>query len=117
MELVGVKKQTGIKVNAQGQVVIEDKPTVLTTDISYEFRCRQALQRRSLALDQADLISYNFFESYHDFLFSLLTMEVPSHCGAINLTQILNADRIAFQRMAEHIRNGFSMRPDDTSPL
>jgi len=48
MELVGVKKQSGIKVNAQGQVIIEDKPSVLTTDISCEFRCRQALQRRSL---------------------------------------------------------------------
>ena len=54
----GVKKQTGIKVNAQGQVVIEDKPAVFTTEISCKFRCRQALQRRSLALDQADLISH-----------------------------------------------------------
>jgi hypothetical protein len=79
MELVGVKKQSGIKVNAQGQVIIEDKPTILTTDISCEFRCRQALQRRSLALDQADLMGYHVLESYHDFLFSLLTMEVPSH--------------------------------------
>ena len=59
MELVGVKKQSGIKVNAQGQVIIEDKPSVLTTDISSEFRCRQALQRRSLALDQADLLGYH----------------------------------------------------------
>ena len=51
---------------AQGQVIIEDKPTVLTTDISCEFRCRQALQRRSLALDQADLMGYHVLESYHN---------------------------------------------------
>ena len=117
MELVGVKKQSGIKVNAQGQVVIEDKPSVLTTDISCEFRCRQALQRRSLAFDQADLLGYHILESYHDFLFSLLTMEVPSHCGSINLAQILNADRIAFQRMAEYTRSGISMRSNGTFPL
>ena len=48
MELLGVNKQSGIKVNAPGQVIIEDKPSVLTTNISCEFRCRQALQRRSL---------------------------------------------------------------------
>jgi hypothetical protein len=101
----------------QGQVIIEDKPTVLTTDISCEFRCRQALQRRSLALDQADLMGYHVLESYHNLLFSLLTMEVPSHCSSINLTRILNADRFAFQRVAEHTRNGISMRPNGTFPL
>jgi flagellar basal body rod protein FlgC len=105
------------KVNAEGQVIVEDKPSVLTTDISCEFRCRQALQRRSLALDQADLLGYHILESYHDFLFSLLTMEVPSHCGSINLAQILNADRIAFQRMAEYTRSGISMRSNGTFPL
>jgi hypothetical protein len=44
-------------------------------------------------------------------------MEVPSHCGQINLTQILNADGIAFQRMAEYTKNGTSMRPNGTFPL
>ena len=63
IELVGVKKRSCIKVNAQGQVIVEDKPSVLTTDISCEFRCRQALQRRSLALDQADLLWYHVLES------------------------------------------------------
>ena len=117
MKLVGGQEAIRHQSYAHGQVIIEDKPTVLTTDISCESRCRQALQRRSLALDQADLMGYHVLESYHNLLFSLLTMEVPSHCSSINLNRILNADRIAFQRVAEHTRNGISMRPNGTFPL
>ena len=44
-------------------------------------------------------------------------MEVPSHCSSINLAQILNSDRIEFQRTAEYTRRSINMRPNGTFPL
>jgi hypothetical protein len=99
-ELVGVKKEQGVKVASSGQIVLQEKDQDLATDISTEFRLRNALQRRSLALDQSELLNYDESEAYHNYMFSLLTMDVPSHCQPIDSVQILNADRILWQRMA-----------------
>lgn len=116
-ELVGVKREQFIKPNAAGVLVVKEGEDSAHTDMTTEHRVRQALQRRSLALDQAELLPYRDSEDYHDFLYSLVAMLAPPKFHPIDLVQILNADRAIWQRMTEHTASGISMRPDGTYPI
>lgn len=116
-ELVGVKREQFVKPNAAGVLVLKEGEDSTHTDMTTEHRVRQALQRRSLALDQAELLPYRVSEDYHDFLYSLVAMQAPPKFFPIDLVQILNADRAIWQRMTEHTASGISMRPDGTYPM
>lgn len=116
-ELMGVKKEQFLKPDAAGKVVVVGRDQELFADLSSEMRVRQALTRRSLALDQVSLMTFEESEKYHDFLFALLTMEVPPTHQRISLHQILLADKQAWAVMAQHCRSGVSVRPDGTFPL
>ena len=102
---------------AREQELTGHKPSSTKADMSTEHRVRLALQRRSLALDQADLMLYSVSEAYHDFLFSLLSLPVPSDYRAIDIPQILTADRAIWARMNEHCAAGISVRPDGSKPM
>ena len=107
-ELDGQKKEKFIKPDSSGSLKEVNVDVQLHADLSSEFRVRNALVRRSLALDQVGLAEFSIFESYHDFLYNLLTTEVPSSHICVNLEQILRADRLVWKRMAELTRDGIN---------
>ena len=86
-------------------------------DMTSELRVRQALTRRSLALDQVALLNFDESERYHDFLFSLTTMDVPSTHVRVSLTQVLLADKQIWAIMAQHCRAGISTKPNGLQPM
>ena len=116
-ELQGVKKETFMKVDAQGNLRAVEREVENRADMSNEYRIRLALQRRSLALDQANLLPYAESESYHNFLFALLTKPVPDSHMSITVQQILQTDMFVWTKMSEHCRRGISMRLDGTFPI
>ena len=116
-ELLGVKREQFIRPNASGMLVVKESESSTTADLTSEHRVRMALQRRSLALDQADLLPYGKSEEYHSFLFALTTMEPPPRFLPIDMVQILNADRAIWARMGEHTGAGISVRPNGDYPM
>ena len=116
-ELLGVKREQFIRPNAAGMLVVKESEAILSADLTTEHRVRMALQRRSLALDQADLLPYAISEEYHGFLFSLTAMEPPPRFMPIDVVQILNADRAIWARMGEHTSAGISVRPNGDYPI
>ena len=86
-------------------------------DVSNEFRARLALQRRSLALDQSELMKYDDSESYHNFLYDLILQPVPASHVPISLHQVLQADKFLWGRMSEYCRRGISRRADGSRPM
>ena len=116
-ELQGVKKETFMKVDAQGNLKAVEREVENRADMSNEYRIRLALQRRSLALDQANLLLYAESEAYHNFLFALLTKPVPDSHMAISVQQVLQTDMFIWTKMSEHCRRGISMRLDGTFPI
>lgn len=116
-ELLGVKKENFMAPNSQGALMAVSVETPTMADLNGEYRVRLALQRRSLALDQVNLISYSFGESYHNFLFALMSKVVPPTHRRIGLDQILLADEQIWAAMTEHCREGISMRSDSTKPM
>ena len=116
-ELLGVKREQFVKPNAAGVLVLKESDDSGYADLTSEHRVRQALQRRSLALDQAELLPYRVSEDFHDFLYGLIAMQPPPNFRGIDVVQILNADRAIWARMSESTSEGISMRADGTYPI
>jgi hypothetical protein len=116
-EVKGLKKETLIKADAQGQLRSITKDNSPSADISSEYRLRLALQRRSLALDQMNLIPYQKMEDYHNYLYDLLLRSVPSTHRNITVTQLLEADKHVWSRMAEYCRSGLKVTASGTYPM
>lgn len=105
-ELDGQKREKFFRSDTAGVLKEHSGEPERVADLSSEFKARHALLRRSLALDQVDLIQFSEFEDYHDFLFQLLNQEVPDSHVPINLDQILRSDKILWKRMALYTRDG-----------
>ena len=75
-------------------------------DTSTELKIREALQRRSLAYDQLDIISYKVSEEWISWLFLLMAREPINGYIGISMAQALHADRQLFASMSEQCRSG-----------
>ena len=116
-ELQGTKKEAFVKLEPGGLLKAVTREVKVQADLSSEHRIRAALQRRSLSLDQLDLLDYMESEKYHDFLFSLLVLPVPSSHLSITSSDLLAIDKMVWQQMALTCRSGISRRPDGSLPL
>ena len=108
-EMDGVKTEKFLKPDPSSGVVHEVTRAVqLFADLSSEFRVRNALLRRSLALDQVDLLPFDDQEKLHDFYFGLLSSEPLSTHQSVTMEQILRADRFVWRKMSELSRDGIT---------
>ena len=116
-EISGVKKETFVKMEATGSLRAVQREHSVSADIGSEFKLRTALQRRSLALDQLDLIDYTTSERYHSFLFSLLNQTVPESHHPLTVQQLMNIDKQVWTQMALECRSGISRKMSGVSPM
>ena len=116
-EIKGLKRESLIKTDGQGQLKAVTKDVVPQADVSSEYRLRLALQRRSLALDQMGLMSYQESEKYHNYLYDLLMRTVPVTHRNITVPQLLEADKHIWSRMAEYCRTGLAVDPAGSYPM
>ena len=116
-ELLGVKVDSFLKLDQSGKLQKVQKENPIEADVSTELRMRLALQRRSLALDQLQLMSYERSEAYHDYLFSLLLQSPPEGFSSISMKQLLTADRQVWLFAAGSCREGISIRASGLKPL
>ena len=116
-ELRGSKKESFVKVDPTGKLSSVTRDVLMQADLSSEFRIRQALTRRSLALDQMQLLEFQDSEAYHDMLYALLSTEVPPTHAGITVNQLLVADKHVWMHMATNCRAGISVRPDGSLPM
>ena len=66
-----------------------------------ELQTYEALRRRGIAYEFADMISWNTHERYLPKLFSHLRKEAPQNYVSPSLQQVLKADRAAFTKLIE----------------
>lgn len=116
-EIGGVKKESFMSVDATGHLKKVQKELALEADTSSTYKVRMCLQRRSLGLDQMDLLSYERSEQYHEFLYDLMSKTVPANYNSISLSQILQADKMIWTHMACRCRSGISRKPDGSLPV
>ena len=75
----------------------------------------QALQRRALALDLVAVATYAEVEKFNTFLTMHLQTAPPPGSGKISVSQIVQADRQAWMRLAEKL-SGNTKKARQLSP-
>jgi len=83
------------------KLTIKEKSDVPEQTASTEMQVFEALRRRGIALDFADLLTWQTHERYLSMLFSHLRKDPVEGYSRVSLQQILRADRAAWTRLIE----------------
>ena len=111
------KADLNITFDSNGALKLQKKFADGQCSLNGDLQIRQALQRRSLAFDQAKLCSYTAMEKYHDELFQAMCREPPPNCLCISMAQVKEADKQLFTRISELTKGALSLRPDGSMPF
>ena len=105
-----------LEIEGSSLKVTQASDKAIFVENSTEFLLYQALRRRGLALEFADLVTYTVHQKWVDFLFSELTKEPVKGFQKVQTFQILRADKAAWVHMADvcsDIRPSVGARPLD----
>ena len=116
-ELLGQKKDPMLveflaKVQA-GKMVLQERRFEPEADLSTDLRIRLAWTRRSLAYDQAHLITFQTLERWSAKLVARMYEAPPHGFRRVTLQQCISADQKLWMRMAESCRA--SIQPINTA--
>lgn len=105
------------KPDAQG--VVRERPVSKTdtADTASDYKFRQALSRRGIALDLAGLCSFEVHEMLADVLMTEFHQPALDNHSSVTMEQLETADKHLFTRLAEITRTGIRKRPDGTLPM
>ncbi|CAE7837068.1 gpt [Symbiodinium sp. CCMP2592] len=116
-EIVSSKSDLSISFDNGGNLRLNKKFQDAQCSLTGELQVRQALQRRSLCYDLAQLCSYSVMEAYHQEMFSLLSRPPVPGRMCITMGQVKEADKVLFLKIAEETRGALSVRPDGSKPM
>lgn len=100
-EVAHSKSNKKLKLDGQSLQVSESK-TVPDEAISTTYHLAQCLQRRGIALDFANLISFSAHQAYCDKLLRHLSLDPPPCYQAATLSQIMKADKQVWTFLAQN---------------
>ena len=104
------KKETVLSIDAHGKLKTE-KPEDARADTSTELLLQQALQRRGIAMEMANLLDFNVHGKWVERLLSARLDAVPATHVVPSFGQLQLADRKLFQMLAEQSRSGLQATP------
>ncbi|CAE7214265.1 unnamed protein product [Symbiodinium sp. CCMP2592] len=116
-EIVSSKSDLSISFDNSGNLRLNKKFQDAQCSLTGELQVRQALQRRSLCYDLAQLCAYSVMEAYHEEMFSLLSRPPVPGRMCITMGQVKEADKVLFLKIAEETRGALSVRPDGSKPM
>lgn len=112
-ELMGLKSDPTWKPDSGGIVREVRVQEEVKADISSDLKLKYALQRRSLAFDQARLVDFDKFERWSQVLLEAYTASPPAGYNKVSIEQVHHADMELFKFLMKETRNG--IRPIGTS--
>ncbi len=110
-------QELAISFDASGNIKVTRKALDLKCDTSGELKLRQALKRRSLAMNQKDLASFNVLEKWNNHLFSTILREPPAGYHFVSIQQILAADKFYWTRVSRETRGQLQIVAGADPPL
>lgn len=116
-EVLVVKKYPSITTDANGMLKVGSKTSDPTCEANSEIKLRGALQRRHLAMDQANLASFSVMEQWAQLLFAHLLKEQPRGFSKVTLQQILDCDRQLFVLASHQTMGKLQSTPPAERPL
>ena len=102
----GLKKDTGLTFDASGALKLASKQHAAPCDTSSEMMVRYCLVRRGLALEQANVLSYENHDLLVEKLFQYRLQEPLPDFARVSMQQMQAADRKFFVLLAEVTRSG-----------
>ncbi|CAE7732569.1 unnamed protein product [Symbiodinium sp. CCMP2592] len=101
------KKDTRFTLDAQGKTLkLESKAPDDKCQVDSEVHLLQALQRRALALDQANIVDFAVIDVWHQKLLRARMQEVPAGHVRPSFKQLLRADQKLFSELQDRCRAG-----------
>jgi hypothetical protein len=116
-ELAGLKKDPALRPNAVGAIILSEKISHPMAETGTELLLRTALQRRSLAFELANLITFERAEEWNTLLFTYRLRTQPKGYRQVTIEQLASADKFLFLRMSEICRSGIVPDPAGVRPL
>ena len=116
-EQSGHKKDPMLAMDAEGQITVKAGYVQARADTSTDFKLYQAMNRRGLAYDQANLVDYLVHCSWVEYLFSAMQRRVPDGFQPISYQQIVRADKELWRKMADDTRAGIVPTATGVRPL
>lgn len=105
-ELMGVKSDPTWKPDSSGIIREVKVQEELKADVSSDLKLKYALQRRSLAFDQARLVDFDKFERWSQILLEAYTASPPTGFKKVSIEQVHHADMEMFKYLMKETRNG-----------
>ena len=104
-----------------GFLKMASQPAVVRVEIHDARNLEQALVRRGLALEMADVLDFTIHESYSNMLMAAFDLPAAPGRSAVDFNQLLAADKMTFYRLAlateMGIRPRAGIRPLDDALL
>ena len=114
-EVQGKKESRELSLE-KGSLVLKAGSEKLTSPTDTELKVHYAMQRRALAFQFANLMSYAQHNEWFSFLVDALHREAPPGFQRPSLAQLLQCDRAAWTRLASSLST-IRQRADGTYPL
>ena len=106
---ISQKEDRHMVVDSSGGVKLREKETKLEADVSTDLMIRMALMRRGLAMDQCNLLDYSIHDRWVEKVFDIRTDPPIDGFTTVTLSQVIQADRKLFLKLAEKTRNGIQV--------
>ena len=103
-ECIQDKSQASLKFRSDGSLRITQESPELTCDVSSAHLLRMAFQRRALAYDAAQLLSFHVQDKWNQALFDRMSCPTLPGFTAFSLDQLLAADRALWLKLSEQTR-------------
>lgn len=116
-EIMAGKSEPALKTDSHGMLRLVANSRTAVADVATDLKASLAVQRRGLAMEQAQLMSYSVHERWRDRLFQQLLRPHSPGFNPIGLQQLMRADQELFRVMAEECREGIQRKPDGSLPL
>ena len=116
-EVKCIKKIKSFDTDSSGRLKVAEEKAENPTDIATDLKVKEALQRRGIAMELAQLVSFEVHNRYVAWLFKQMDRKPPKDFHAVTLQQIHEADEEIFLRLAEQTRDGLEVNLDGTYRL
>ncbi|CAE7207103.1 GIP [Symbiodinium sp. CCMP2592] len=100
-----------------GKLKVENKDAEDKASTASEVHVLQALQRRSLALDQANLVEYTLMQQWSDRLLRARMDDPPPQYSRPSWSQLVAADKKLFSELRDLTRDGVQSSSGGARPL
>ena len=115
-EVAGVKKDQAFRLDpATGSLRLQDAANGPQADLMSDLMIKNALTRRSLAFDQATIMSFAIHERWVAKLFRHYSSDAPVGYSRVSYEQLRRADLALFTRLIDRTRG--RVRPDNTGAI